>query len=182
MKTPQDYLISENSGKEYTIRLKDGSVVWAYVAHDLPQEPLEFFLSRGWDAESLKLSDIEEVIQELPDGFSNDCYNCFDGKVGVERALQGENVCFDCKEKEIRLEPFKTNQKNVYKYDNLDQLQKLFDTLGNPIADNFETDWNMGEINKKGLKDFGLMYCWSNMGDFDDYPLDYCAIIQGVKI
>lgn len=181
MKEPKDYLVAENEGREYSIKKTNGDNVWAYITRDLPDEPLEFFTGKRWNAEVLSISEIDHIIQELPDMYSDDCSTCWDGKIEPEKALLGETICFDCKEKEIRLEPFKTGQVSVYKYDNLDQLQKLYNTLGNPVPDNFYINHKTENIEVKGLKDFGLLYLWSNMGDFDEYPSEYCAIIQGVK-
>lgn len=179
---PEDYLIKENYGKQYALEKKDGQVVWGYVAKDIPEDPLEFFSAYGWDAETIQLWDIDSVVQELPDDYNEDCNGCFNGKISVLKALSGEEYCDDCKIRECYLTPFKTPLNNVYKYDNLDQLQKLYDTLDHPISDNFETDWSTNKINMKMLKGYGLMYVWSNMGDFDDSPSEYCAIIDGAKL
>lgn len=179
----KDYLIKENAYKEYMLKLKTGELVWSYVGQDVPTEPLEFFKSRGWDAESYSLGEIEEVIKELSECFSNECKSCFDGKVDVVKALNGGRTCDDCLIQGAKLSFYKTNQERVYKYENHDQLQKLYDILDHPISNNFDTDWNTHKIDTKGLKHtFGLVYTWSHMDDFSDYPLDYCAIIDGGNI
>ena len=179
----KDYLVQENAYKEYMLKLKTGELVWSYIAHDLPTEPLEFFKSRGWNADSYSLNEIEEVVKELPEEFSNECNKCFDGKVDVVKAMNGVRTCDDCLIQEAKLDFYKTNQDGVYKYENHDQLQKLYDILDNPISCNFNTDFGTHKIDTKALKHpFGLVHTWSHMDDFSDYPLDYCAIIDGVYI
>lgn len=181
MKQPEDYLVSENAYKEYMLQLNDGSLVWAYISADTHDEPLGFCKKRGWDADAYQLEDIHHVVQELPEDFYDECSECTNGKIAVDKVLKCERVCDDCKIKAVNLEPFKTNQHNVYKYNNLDELQHLYNALDAPIPDNFNAEFSSGVIDTKGLKDFGLMYTWSHMDDFSDYPLDYCAIIEGVK-
>lgn len=181
MEQPKDYLVSENTYKEYMLQLNDGSLVWAYIAADTHEEPFQFYKERGWDANAYQLEDIHHVVQELPDDFYDECSDCFDGKVAVDKVLKGERVCDTCKIRAIYLEPFKTDQPNVYKYNNLDELQYLYNSLDAPTPKNFKAEFSSGIIDTKGLKDFGLVYTWSHMDDFSDYPLEYCAIIEGVK-
>lgn len=80
------------------------------------------------------------------------------------------------------LTPYKTRLNKVYKYDNLEQLQKLYTALSYPTPINFETDWATRRIDTSNLVGWGLLCTWSKEDVFDDYLLAYCTIIDGAKI
>ena len=67
MSNLRDFLVPENYGKKYLIELISGNIITCTVSRDLPNEPLEFFdvENLSFDSESIKLTDIKEVIQEL---------------------------------------------------------------------------------------------------------------------
>ena len=67
MSNLRDFLVPDNYGKNFLIKLVSGNTITCTVSSDLPDEPLEFFdvENLSFDSESIKLADIKEVIQEV---------------------------------------------------------------------------------------------------------------------
>lgn len=67
MSNLRDFLVPDNYGKNFLIKLVSGNTITCTVSSDLPDEPLEFFdvENLSFDSESIKLTDIKEVIQEV---------------------------------------------------------------------------------------------------------------------
>ena len=176
----KDYLNYENDGKQYLIKLKSNQEVVAYVDEAKLDNP-DFYSFYIYDScDVLENSEIEEVLQELPEDFTDNCDSCDDGKINLQLALNGETACDNCKQRQQGLIKFKTSLPNVYKYNSIEELQELYKLLDCPIPNGVDKDWNTETLIVDDLKhSFGLVYTWSNWDDFSDYPLDYCAVIDG---
>lgn len=76
--------------------------------------------------------------------------------------------------------------KNLFKYTNLEDFLGIVKALNYPISDNLEVSWDESctpkyETGKLKYR-YGLLYYWSHMDDFDDYPTGYFAVIDGGKV
>lgn len=177
----KDYLVPDNQHKSYLLKLKDGSEVVASIEHDLPDEPLEFMDVDSWD---ICINNIESVIMELPDDLNMECYSC-GGELNPREALVGEKECKYCIIKYEELSKYETRLGRTYKYDTIDELVDLYKILGQPICDNLDMDWNQDDhklLLSSLVNIYGLVYTWSHWDDFQDNPMEYCVVLDGVKI
>ena len=178
----KDYLNYENDGKRYLIKLKSNQEVVAFVDEAKLNNPdfYSFYVYDDGNVYAVNNNEIEEVLQELPEDFTDNCDSCDDGKIDVHKALNGETTCDNCLQRKQGLIKFKTKQDNVYKYNSIEELQELYKVLDCPIPNGVDKDWNTQTLIVDDLKySFGLVYTWSHWDDFSDYPLDYCAVIDG---
>ena len=179
MTNPKDYLKPENIDKLYLIKLKNSSVLPAYVEEVRINGVEQICFTYYEDFECYVEKDIEEVLQELLEDFTDNCDSCNDGKIDIHKALNGETTCEDCLQQQGLIK-FKTKQANVYKYNSIEELQELYEVLGCPIPNGVDKDWNTQTLIVYDLKySFGLVYTWSHWDDFQDNPQDYCAVIDG---
>lgn len=180
MNNPKYYLKPENIDKLYLIKLKNTSILPAYVDEVRINGVEQICFTYYEDFECYVEKDIEEVLQELPEDFTDNCDSCNDGKIDIHKTLNGETTCDSCLQQQHGLVKFKTTLPDVYKYNSIEELQELYKVLDCPIPDGVKKDRNTQTLIVDDLKhSFGLVYTWSHWDDFSDYPLDYCAVIDG---
>lgn len=77
-------------------------------------------------------------------------------------------------------------QEDVYKYDSLDELKEILELLDRPLIENTLSSCYVGNQYKPDLswlnKTYGLVFYWSHHYSYDDYPTEYCSIIDGASV
>lgn len=75
---------------------------------------------------------------------------------------------------------------SLFKYTNLEDFLDIVKALNYPISDNLEVSWDESCTPKyetgKLKYSYGLLYYWSHMGNFDDCPTGYFAVIDGGRV
>lgn len=185
MKEPKDYLVREFQNKDFLLLLKTGEEVIASVQHDLPDEPLSFFsVYGGWDSDIYGVDDVQEVLREMDEETNYNCSSC-DGGLDVKEILLKIHTCDNCAIAKIELLKYSTQQRGVYCYNSINELNSLYKNLNQPIINNHDMIWDDRDSIKMDTEklehQFGLIYTWSHWDDFQDNPSEFCAIIDGAK-
>ena len=89
MTNTKDYLKTENIDKKYLIKLKSGEVVAAYIEDVVYGGVSSLYFTYYHEYECYSTDEIEEVLQELPEDFTDNCDSCNGGKINVHKALNG---------------------------------------------------------------------------------------------
>lgn len=154
-------VVAENRHKVYGCELTNGEFMRLEVVEGIKMGT--WFLQDYDDVESSTYyleSDIVEIYNELAD--LEDEYE------------HGIKIDYET------LKPFTTPSTNVYKYDQLDELDIIIKALDEPIVNGLGCSWK--EDYKKGLtKSYGLLFFWSeydNLACGNPYT-PYCKIIDG---
>lgn len=180
----KDYLTEEYKNKCFLLKMKDGTIRWTQVAQDVPDDPLLFYAEYGWDADIIRVKDIDHVIQEVDENLDNGCYCCIEGVVDWNWVIANPDetpVCDKCKVSHEQLERYRTGQSSIYKYDSKDELIELLSLLDDPIVigdSRSSTGGYQPELTKLD-KTYGLVYVYSTWDEYDDDPIQWCGIIDG---
>ena len=173
----EDVLVKENFGKWYRISMKDGEEVFAHVTQDVPDDPIVFCEKYGWDADCLDTSEIDSIISEIDKDDIKECSICEVSLTETNRAEENIDMCGNCFVNELKLMKYKIRN-DLYCYNSKDELKNLLELLDNPIIHDV---WDYDKITHLS-KGYGLVTTWSTTGEFDDYAIPYCKIIDGAKL
>ncbi len=78
----------------------------------------------------------------------------------------------------VKLKPFNVG-KDLYKWNSPDELREIYNLLKSPSIDNSE---QYNDLESMINHNYGLIYTWGHWDDFDDYPIEYCAVFSGASI
>lgn len=173
----KDYLTEEYRNKCLLLKMKDGTIKWVQVAQDTPYCPFLFYAEYGWDADIIKLEDIECVVQEVDENLDNGCDCCVEGVVDWDWILGNQDkqpICDKCKVTHEQLDKYRTGQSSIYKYESKDELLELLSLLDDPILTG-DYKPELMDLNKS----HGLVYVYGTWDEYDDEPTQWCAIIDG---
>lgn len=179
----KDYLTEDYRNKCFLLKMKDGTIRWTQVAQDVPDDPFLFYAEYGWDADIIRVEDIDHVIQEVDENLDNGCYCCIEGVVDWNWVITNPNekpICDKCKVSHEQLEKYRTGQSSIYKYDSKEELLELISLLDDPIL-TFESHLHVsgyGPDLTKLNKSYGLVYIYSTWDDYDENT-QWFGIIDG---
>lgn len=179
----KDYLTEEYRNKCFLLKMKDGTIRWTQVAQDTPYCPFLFYAEYGWDADIIRVEDIDHVIQEVDENLDNGCDCCVEGVVDWEWILSNQDkqpICDKCKVTHEQLDKYRTGQSSVYKYDSKEELLELISLLDYPIltSESHLHVYGYGPDLTKLNKSYGLVYVYSTWDAYDENT-QWFGIIDG---